>query len=230
MLLSPSFGSPDCKDRIYQNVGNPALLRMLSSLPPGSALDCGCGAGDNAKRLSEVGWRVTGLTISPSEREIALQYCESVFLGDLNVGITTEIRGPFDLIIFSHVLEHLFHPEVALREARRLLSPEGMIAVALPNVLHWRQRVKFLSGKFQYDSGGIMDNTHVRFYTFESGMQMLRSNGFEILSARADGCFPLPFLRSRVPSIARAVDPLAARFLPGVFGVQVLYTARPAKL
>ena len=87
----------------------------------------------------------------------------------------------------------------------------------------------FLIGKFQYESGGIMDDTHVRFYTFESGMQLLRSSEFEIVSAQADGCFPLPFLRTRLPGLAKIVDPLAARLLPGVFGVQLLYIAKAAK-
>src|SRR5260370_1150501 len=124
----------DCDTRVYQNLGNPDLLRLVTHLPPGTALDCGCGAGDNARLLRRIGWRVVGLTISPREQEIAAQACESVFLGDLNRRFPDELKGPFDLVIFSHVLEHLSHPEVALAEARRLLTPQGVIAVALPNV------------------------------------------------------------------------------------------------
>jgi SAM-dependent methyltransferase len=216
----------DCNERVYQNAGNGPLLQLIADLAPGLALDGGCGAGDNARLLRQRGWRVTGLTISPSEQEIAKEFCESVWIGDLNSGIPREAGGPFDLIVFSHVLEHLLRPDVALGEARRLLQPSGVIAVALPNVLHWGPRAKFLFGKFEYESGGIMDDTHVRFYTFKSGMRLLQMNGFEIVSAQVDGWFPLPGLRRRLPGLARFLDPLVSKLFPGLFGWQSLYIAR----
>ena len=218
----------DCNQRIYQNSGNPALLQLLIDLPPGVALDGGCGAGDNARLLRQAGWSVTGLTISPQERDIASQHCDSVCIADLNSGVPEEVRQ-FDLVIYSHVLEHLLRPDIALGEARRLLKPTGLLAIALPNVLHWRPRLKFLLGKFEYESGGIMDDTHVRFYTFQSGRELLRSNGFEIVSAQVDGWFPLPLLRPRVPRLAKFMDSLVSRCWPGLFGWQSLYLAKPMK-
>ena len=73
---------------VYKNPGNVGLLRLLSS-PPGRVLDCGCGAGDNARLLSGRGWRVTGVTIDPQEQEAARQFCEAVYLADLENGLPT---------------------------------------------------------------------------------------------------------------------------------------------
>src|ERR1700676_306206 len=98
---------PDCRERIYEG-SNRALLQLIAPFPAGAALDCGCGTGGNARGLRQMGWRVTGVTLSPRELKIAADSCEAVRLGDLNSGIPRETGGPFDLIIFSHVLEHLF--------------------------------------------------------------------------------------------------------------------------
>ena len=91
---------------IYRNQGNLGLLNLLSS-SPGRALDCGCGAGDNARVLSGRGWCVTAITIDAREREAAGQFCEAVHLADLENGIPEGIKGLFDVILASHVLEHL---------------------------------------------------------------------------------------------------------------------------
>jgi SAM-dependent methyltransferase len=221
--------SPSCNERIYAGSNRP-LLQLIAPFPAGAALDCGCGTGENARVLRQMGWRVTGITVSPRELEMASECCESVLLGDLNSGIPQEAVGPFDLVVFSHVLEHLLQPEVALREARRLLGPDGRIIVALPNVLYWRLRIKFLFGEFKYEPTGIMDETHVRFYTFHSGMELLRSNGFDVVSTLGDGDLPLPFLRRLLPAFARFLDPLASRLVPGLLGAQILYVAKVAAL
>jgi SAM-dependent methyltransferase len=220
---------PACNERIYAGSNRP-LLQLIAPFPAGAALDCGCGTGGNARELRQMGWRVTGITVSPRELEMASECCEAVRLGDLNAGIPQEAGGPFDLVVFSHVLEHLLHPDVALRDAHRLLTPDGRLIVALPNVLYWRMRLKFLFGEFKYEPTGIMDETHVRFYTFQSGMELLRSNGFEILSTLGDGDLPLPFLRRLLPALGRFLDPLASRLAPGLLGAQILYVARVAKL
>lgn len=219
---------PVCSERIYAGRNGP-LLELIAPFPAGAALDCGCGTGGNARVLRQMGWRVTGITVSPRELEMASECCETVLLGDLNSGIPREAGGPFDLVVFSHVLEHLLHPDVALRDARRLLSPNGRIIVALPNVLYWRLRIKFLSGEFKYEPTGIMDETHVRFYTFHSGMDLLRSNGFEVVSTLADGDLPLTFVGRLLPALARLLYPLASRLVPGLFGAQILYVAKVAR-
>jgi SAM-dependent methyltransferase len=131
------------------------------------------------------------------------------------------------LIIFSHVLEHLRNPSRVLQDAKRVLAPGGYVAVALPNVLTWRVRLQFLAGRFDYQDGGIMDDTHLRFYTFETGKRLLETNGFHVSEAIADGSFPCRYLRRLMPGAARYVDRCACALWPGLFGWQLLYIGTP---
>ena len=80
-------------DRVYDNAGNPALL-ALAPASPGRALDCGCGAGANARLLRERGWEVTGITLSARERDLASRHCVRVVLADLEQALPEEVgRG-----------------------------------------------------------------------------------------------------------------------------------------
>jgi hypothetical protein len=74
-----------------------------------------------------------------------------------------------------------------------------------------------------------MDRTHLRFYTYETGAALLRSHGFELVHQRADGSFPLWRLRRLLhPALVRRVNNAACRLMPGLFGFQSLYVAKPA--
>ena len=214
-----------CVGRVYQNSGNARLLQLLSSLSPQEALDCGCGAGDNARVLTSWGWKVTGITISPDEYAAAAPFCQYVYLSDLENGLPQSVLGPYRLVLISHVLEHLVHPEKLLHDVRRLLTPDGILAVALPNVVFWKHRVAFLLGRFEYTPNGIMDDTHVRFYTLKTGFDLLYTNGFDVIYRAGDGHFPLPWVRSLLPALSSSVDRLMASWFPGLFGWQSLYLA-----
>ncbi len=216
-------------EKVYQNLGNPPLLALFPG-ERGRVLDCGCGAGDNAQILHARGWKVTGITLSSAEQRAAAAFCERVVLANLEAGLPDSVGGPFDVVLMSHVLEHLVAPENLLDAVKTVLAPDGILAVALPNVLYYPVRLGALFGKFEYTVDGIMDETHVRFYTFETGGQLLRKNGYRVLSARGDGAFPLWKLRRLLPdSWVRRLNRLACRAPPGLFGRQSLYLARPAE-
>ena len=213
--------------KVYENAGNLELLELLPASADGRVLDCGCGAGDNARILSSRGWKVSGITISPAEREIAAQYCEQVHVANLENGFPQEIQGHYDVIVMSHILEHLVTPHVLLNDAHRLLKSNGLIAVALPNVLHYRQRFEFLLGKFDYAVEGLMDETHVHFYTFTSGVDLLNRHGYRVLTKLATGSFPLWKIRKHVPGKwVKQLNRLACNWKPGFFGYQCIYLAQ----
>ncbi len=209
----------------YRNQGNRPLLDLLPAYP-GRLLDCGCGPGDNARLLTARGWAVTGITIDRAEQQAAAQYCQRVYLADLEPGLPAAIGGRFDAVLTSHVLEHLVHPEQLLRDVKEALKPTGVLAVALPNVVAYTNRLRLLLGRFDYTTTGVMDEGHVRFYTFVTGAQLLQRNGFYVRVARADGAFPLSRLRHYLPPrLVAAVNQQACRRWPGLFGYQSLYVA-----
>ena len=214
------------ESRVYSNRGNVALLRMVNQTP-GSLLDCGCGAGDNAKLMSAAGWRVTGLTCSPAEQAIASQYGEA-YLTDLNMGLPAHIEKKYDLILLSHVLEHLVQAETLLCDLHRVCTPSTVLLVALPNIVAYPQRFAFLRGRFEYTDQGTMDKTHVRFYTYNSGARFLETCGFRVLKASVDGALPLWKLRRLLPPLfVSFLNRRACMVFPGLFGFQCLYLASP---
>ncbi len=211
---------------IYRNGGNKSLLDMLGT-DTGRVLDCGCGPGDNAAILTRAGWQVTGITIDPAERSAASSFCTAVVMADLDDGLPQEAGSGFDAILFSHVLEHLKRPDALLRDAHNRLGPDGVIAVALPNVLHYRQRASFLKGNFAYTDTGLLDRTHLRFYTVSTGRSLLEEAGFEIFDERWEGGLPWRGLRRVVPSgLRRRLDDWALRTWPNLFAWQSLFSAR----
>ncbi len=213
----------------YRNGGNPDLLELVD-IRPGRALDCGCGAGDNARLLRERGWRVTGVTIDPSERAAAGRECEQVELADLAGGLQFAPDGSYQLVLLSHILEHLADPVPLLAEARRVLAPGGRILVALPNVLHYRQRAQFALGRFEYTDTGLMDATHLRFYTVDSARRLLADGGLRVVAEATTGGLPWWRGREFLPSAwVRAADRRALERLPNLCAWQSLFLAAPAR-
>jgi SAM-dependent methyltransferase len=205
-----------------------ALNRAIFEAVPKDArrvLDLGCGDGALGQALKQSGVNeVIGVTYSLAESERA-KHLDRVVLADLNDFDPTGLEG-FDCVICSHVLEHLYQPEVLLRKLHRVLTPDGNLIVGLPNVLYWRQRLKFLAGKFRYTSGGLMDETHFRFYDWGSSRNLIRETGFAIISAKADGGFPM----SRYSLALRGVlDGLAVNLAPGLFGFQFVIVGVPIR-
>jgi SAM-dependent methyltransferase len=216
-------------NKIYQGDGNMPLLDMNPDNLAGRALDCGCGVGGNAGLLTARGWCVDGITISPKEQEIAAQRCHKVYLADFERGLP-DLEDKYDLVVMSHVLEHLVHPEFLLSNIKAVMAPDARIAVALPNVLFCTQRLRFLLGRFQYTETGIMDETHLRFYTYLTGEALLTKQGYTVLNKRVQGAFPFHSLRSVLPRPFTAfVDRWVSGHFPNLFGFQSLYYAEIAR-
>jgi len=214
------------ENKSYKNLGNSAVLRHIPSTAR-TILDVGCGAGDNARILAAKGKVVDGITLSISELNNAKDFCRTVIIHDLEKGLPVQLEGPYDCVVCSHVLEHICWPEKLLTDIRRCLRMDGLLLVALPNMLFWKNRCKICAGILEYHESGLMDNTHFRWYSFASAQRMLSRNGFEVLSAQAEGSFPVP-LRGRVfpHQLTRPIDTWASALFPGLFGLQMIYTAR----
>src|SRR5688500_7292562 len=155
------------EQKVYTNKGNTAVLSQIKGKDL-VILDVGCGGGDNSRALVHDGHTTDGITLSESEAAICKTFMRNVFIHNLETGLPDLQPASYDLVLCSHVLEHIGYPQRLLDDIRQVLKKEGTLIVALPNVMHYQSRFKLLSGKFDYEELGIWDNTHLRWYTFAS--------------------------------------------------------------
>lgn len=220
--------TPNAPEPVYRNAGNlPALALIPESC--GLALDLGCGAGDNVRLLQTQGWVVDGLTRSALEAQEAQAVCRQVWVHDLEQGLPITLSARYDLIFCSHILEHLANPAQLLRQLHDRLSPTGVLVVALPNLMHYRSRWPLIWGRFEYTEMGVMDRTHLRWFTFDSGQRLLQANGFVLEVATVETSLPPGKLTRHFPArVQVGIRALLRAISPGFFGLQLLYRARSA--
>jgi 2-polyprenyl-3-methyl-5-hydroxy-6-metoxy-1,4-benzoquinol methylase len=149
-------------------------------------LDVGSSTGYLAEILVERGCRVTGIEIDPKAARQAEEHCERVIVGDVeSLDLGDELdEGSFDVIVFGDVLEHLKDPLQVLRRLKPFLGPRGYVVASIPNIAHGSVRLALMQGKFQYHSLGLLDNTHLRFFTRESLEQLFKDASLLITELR----------------------------------------------
>ncbi len=184
-------------------------------------LDVGCGEGFVSRALAEAGNEVSGVDAIASPRHAA--HLRAYYQRDLACGLEG-IEGTFDRILLLDVLEHLPRPETILESCRKLLAPRGRVLVSLPNVANITVRAALLFGRFEYADRGIMDRTHLRFYTRKTARRMLERAGFEIARAEVtvmpvELVLGLPASNPLMVVLNRLLR-VATRLLPGLLGYQ----------
>jgi 2-polyprenyl-3-methyl-5-hydroxy-6-metoxy-1,4-benzoquinol methylase len=159
--------------------GNDAPAKILRAVGHGKrVLEVGCASGVQSKILSErQGCRVTGIEINPFAAEEARRYCESVIVADLeSLSFDSALGGEeFDVIIIADVLEHLREPASVLGHLKNRLLPEGRILASIPNVVYAGLILQMVSGRFDYRPYGLLDDTHLRFFTLKSIYRLFES-------------------------------------------------------
>jgi 2-polyprenyl-3-methyl-5-hydroxy-6-metoxy-1,4-benzoquinol methylase len=149
-------------------------------------LDVGCATGNLAEVLAGRGCRVTGIEIDPEAARQAEKHCERVIVGDvesLDLGAELD-ESVFDVIVFGDVLEHLKDPLQTLRRFKPFLQTEGYVIASIPNIAHGSVRLALMQGRFRYRSLGLLDDTHLRFFTRETVEQLFKDAGFLIADLR----------------------------------------------
>lgn len=158
--------------------------REVEALIPNNAmrvLDVGCGEGVLGKRLSEKGVKeVVGIEINPDAAKKAERNISRVLCGDVEAIELPFERGYFDCIIFADILEHLKDPITILKRFRDYLSDSGVIVASIPNVGHYGIINMLVEGHWSYQDYGILDRTHLRFFTKKEIEALLNNSGFEI--------------------------------------------------
>lgn len=218
-------------NRIYQNSGNPSVLKEIKNfdLPNPKILDIGCGNGDIARNLIDLGYIIDGITISENEAVNSRLVMRNVVIFNLENGLPLNLLDEkYDIIVCSHVLEHICYPSNLLKDIRRILSENGILIVCLPNLMHYRSRLELLKGNFpSSEEGGIWDSTHFKWYTFKSGVELLEKFGFNIKSNYVTGEMPFGLLFKIVPlKFKIMVYAFLIKISKGFFGEQLVYIAK----
>jgi 2-polyprenyl-3-methyl-5-hydroxy-6-metoxy-1,4-benzoquinol methylase len=186
-----------------------------------SVLETGCATGFLSRQIAAWGARVVGIEIDKEAAAIAGQTCARVLSCDLNSpDWVHQIGEQFSLVTFGDVLEHLNNPVAVLRQTRELLTPDGRVLICLPNIAHWTIRAQLLAGNFRYQSVGILDFTHLRFFTVNSARQFLVESGYRILWFR-------PIIGGRFNGKLRPLWQFFANVLPGLFAYQMMFLVEP---
>jgi O-antigen biosynthesis protein len=144
-----------------------------------SVLEVGCSTGYITKILVERGCDVVGMELDPDAAKVAEQWAERVVVGNIDDGeVWNDVKDEsFDVVLLGDVLEHLRDPLESLRQAVRKLKPSGFVVTSLPNVAHGDVRMSLLQGLFRYRPVGLLDHTHVRFFTLETARELLIEAG-----------------------------------------------------
>lgn len=153
-----------------------AAIRMVGS--DRQVLEVGCWSGHVTEHLVARGNTVVGVEIDPEAAAVASAYTERIHVADIDTTPLTVLEsGPFDVVMLCDVLEHLKRPDVALADACRLLTPGGRVVVSVPNVAHVDVRAMLAGGEWRYQDDGVLDRTHLRWFTRRSLRELLDGAG-----------------------------------------------------
>lgn len=159
---------------------------MLKFIPRNamSILEVGCGEGSFLRPLMAENREIWGVEINAEVAEKAKEVCDFVLTGSFEEVFEQLPVKHFDCIIFNDVLEHMYAPWEVLSQVKSLLSDEGVIVSSIPNFRYISNLILEIvwKGEFRYKpEGGILDDTHIRFFTSKSIVRMYNEQGFEIV-------------------------------------------------
>ncbi|MEG2554481.1 MAG: class I SAM-dependent methyltransferase [Odoribacter sp.] len=169
-------------------IENLSLGYFLTQIPPhSSVLEFGPGCGHMTKYLKEeLKCKVTCIELIPEMAKMAALYAEKMIISNIDEGEwEKEITGTFDYILFGDVLEHLKKPDLAIEKAIKILSPDGFIISSIPNISHNAIIMSLRHGKFQYTDFGLLDNTHIHFFTREEMNRIFNEKGLHCVEEKS---------------------------------------------
>jgi 2-polyprenyl-3-methyl-5-hydroxy-6-metoxy-1,4-benzoquinol methylase len=149
-------------------------------------LEVGCATGYFTKALKDRGCQIVGIEMDPDAAAVAEKWAERVIVGNLDAGtLWQELEGEqFDAITFGDVLEHLRDPLATIRAAVHVLKSSGMVAISVPNIAHGDVRMALLQGEFPYHETGLLDRTHIQFFTKRNLENLVKEAGLVPVETR----------------------------------------------
>ncbi len=179
----------DKKEYVYPFNGRPECLDMIQR-PPTVALDIGCGSGGvgHELRRRHPGVELWGCEFNASAAQVAREHFDKVVEQDVEtVDFAAQgLTRPFDLVCLFDVLEHLVNPWQLLSSLKRIVAPDAQILVSLPNASNLPMLYDAMRGHWRYTQWGLLDFTHLRFFTDFDARKMFFQTGFRVLDHRLE--------------------------------------------
>jgi len=209
------------------------ILDLLGEGHSRTLLDVGSADGQMAISFVNRGWDVTG--IEPVLEDAILTTERGVSV--LNMGFeeaVIHLDEKFDAIVLADVLEHFSDPWRQLSSVAKLCHPESRVIISIPNVAHLVPRVKLVFGKFDYEDRGIMDRTHLRFFTRKTVLELISQSGLECESFQFTST-PIELVFPKITSSTWGQALLAAnsklsKVFPTLLGYQFLAVCRMPRI
>ncbi|MFN3412946.1 MAG: class I SAM-dependent methyltransferase [Thermoanaerobaculum sp.] len=203
------------------------LLERVGN-PPMRILDVGTWNGFLGRELASQGHELFGIEKDPIQAQRAGAFYRELLVADLET-LPPLPGAPFDVILCGDVLEHLREPQGGLKYLVSFLRPEGRLLLTVPNVAFIGCRVSLLFGAFEYRDRGILDRTHLRFFTKASLLRLLREAGLKVEGVHGlPPPLPLVFPRSARWPLRALFEclALAAQLWPTLWAYQLAVEAR----
>lgn len=212
-MNTPSLDGLYDKDRKYYSVDRPEMLKYLP-MSATTMLDIGCGEGSFGKSVAQArAVEVWGIDFDQQSIDIAKDVLHKTYCGDVQQLIQELPDGYFDGIYFNDLLEHLIDPYTLLEQIKPKLSSSGMVIASIPNLRYFRVLAQIIFDKdFRYEKKGIMDETHMRFFTQKSIRRMFVETGYQVQQLE-----PLNKSSSLKPKLAQLLT-------LGIAGSDIAYT------
>ncbi|WP_037051812.1 class I SAM-dependent methyltransferase [Psychroserpens burtonensis] len=171
------------KAKAYYNFPREEMLDYLPKEAQ-TVLEVGCGQGAFAAQIKDYNdAEVWGIEYMKEEGNLAKNILDKVFIGGVEDFIKDLPDNYFDAIYFNDVLEHLAYPDAVLRDLKSKLKANGLVISSIPNLRHFRVlKMLVIDGNWDYAEHGVMDKTHLRWFTKKSIRKMYESLGYEIVS------------------------------------------------
>ncbi len=167
----------------YFNRKRPEMLKHI----PSNALrilEVGCNDGSFCSTLQRNDREIWGVELNPEAADKAKSVCNNVLTGDFNDVYNQLPRNFFDCIVFNDVLEHIYSPWDTINLVKSLLSDNGIVVCSIPNFRYISNLITeiLFEGEFRYKAeGGILDDTHIRFFTKKSIYRMFSEQGYDVI-------------------------------------------------
>lgn len=222
----PKYHLDDVFDPAQTNPNDAHAIQMRLIPPQSRVLELGCSSGYLSAYIEDsLGCRVTGLDFDPDAIAIAQTRVSEAHVADLDSDDPlrpAKASAPYDVLYVAGTLEHLKHPERVLQAAYELLEPGATVIISLPNVAHWSVRWRLLMGQFNYTDFGMMDRTHLYWYTIQTGYALLQDQGYVVDHHHVAGSL----LQATLNNIARRFGrPLPKPILGGLLGYEMILVA-----